>query len=251
MTQNVISVKGLKFFYKTNEVLSDVSFSVGAGEYVGIVGPNGSGKTTLLRVLLGLNRATIGSVSLFGNEISDFNEWHKIGYLPQKFASSTLRFPATVKEVVGLGLLSRKKNKSKFSINEKDAVQNALSMLEISDLQDSLVGNLSGGQQQRMFLARALVNEPELLILDEPTLALDPDVREKFFIIIQELNQNKKTSILLVTHDIGNIGMYASKLLYIDRKIVFYGNFNEFCQSSDVGKYFGDFAQHIICHRHH
>jgi zinc transport system ATP-binding protein len=113
-----------------------------------------------------------------------------------------------------------------------------------------LIGDLSGGQQQRVLVARAIVNEPELLILDEPTTALDPETREKFFHTLQELNQNKKVTIILITHDIGSIGKYASKLLYLDKRIIFYGSFEDFCSSADMESYFGEFAQHLICHRH-
>jgi zinc transport system ATP-binding protein len=94
------------------------------------------------------------------------------------------------------------------------------------------------------------VHEPKLLILDEPTLALDPDIREKFFLTLKELRRDKGVAILLVTHDIGTIGKYASKLLYLDKRIVFYGGFDAFCASADASEYFGQFAQHIICHRH-
>jgi zinc transport system ATP-binding protein len=113
-----------------------------------------------------------------------------------------------------------------------------------------LIGDLSGGQQQRVLAARALVNEPELLILDEPTTAFDPETRENFFRTLQELNHNKKVTVILVTHDIGSIGKFASKLLYLDKRIIFYGSFEDFCSSADMGSYFGEFAQHLICHRH-
>jgi len=113
-----------------------------------------------------------------------------------------------------------------------------------------MIGELSGGQQQRVFLARAIVHEPELLILDEPTAALDPETRERFFAMIQELNGKKGVTIILVTHDIGNIGKYASKLLYLDKKIIFYGSFNDFCLSDEMMGYFGAYSQHVICHRH-
>jgi zinc transport system ATP-binding protein len=113
-----------------------------------------------------------------------------------------------------------------------------------------LIGELSGGQLQRVLVARAIVNEPDLLILDEPTTALDPETREIFFNTLQKLNKSKNTTIILVTHDMGSIGKYASKLLYLDKSIIFYGSFENFCSSRDMGSYFGEFAQHLICHRH-
>jgi zinc transport system ATP-binding protein len=113
-----------------------------------------------------------------------------------------------------------------------------------------MIGDLSGGQQQRVFIARALVNKPELLFLDEPTTALDPETRENFFEVLSDLNRNHKVTVVLVTHDIGTIGKYASKLLYIDRGVIFYGSFDEFCLSGDMTRFFGASSQHLICHRH-
>ncbi|MDD5168083.1 MAG: ATP-binding cassette domain-containing protein, partial [Syntrophales bacterium] len=120
----------------------------------------------------------------------------------------------------------------------------------IADLRNKPIGALSGGQQQRVLVARAIVNHPEFLILDEPTAALDPEVRDRFFTLLDELNEQGKVTILIVTHDVGNIGQYASRLLYIDKRILFYGTFGEFCESPDVTRLFGNFSQHVICHRH-
>jgi len=123
-------------------------------------------------------------------------------------------------------------------------------MLELTNIKNSLIGELSGGQQQRVLLARAMAGEPEVLILDEPTSALDPEVREKFSEVLKELNKKTRLTVVLVTHDIMNIGRYASKLLYLDRRLIFHGGFDDFCSSTEVTNYFGEFAQHVICHRH-
>ncbi|MDD5593224.1 MAG: metal ABC transporter ATP-binding protein, partial [Candidatus Margulisbacteria bacterium] len=239
MPAEIISVKDLHFKYQTNEVLSDVVFDIKAGNFVGIVGPNGSGKTTLVRLILGLLKPTRGNI---------FVAREKIGYLPQKLYPYSLRFPSTASEVVGLGLLSLKRFPKSLTGDDEAAIDRALNQLGIINIKHKLIGDLSGGQQQRVFLARALVNEPQLLILDEPTLALDPEARENFFETLKELNEKNKTTILLVTHDIGNIGRYAKQLLYIDKRVVFYGGFDDFCDSSEAGQYFGEFAHHIICH---
>jgi len=248
--KSAVSVENLYFAYQSNEVLTNVTFAVAPGDYTGIVGPNGSGKTTLVKLILRLLQPLRGRISVFGEDTRDFSGWHKIGYLPQKITAYNPQFPATVKEIVGLGLLSQKNSPRRVTPSDEKAVDSVLSLLGIESIKDVLIGKLSGGQQQRVFLARALVHEPQLLILDEPTLALDPDIREKFFITLQELNRNKGVAILLVTHDIGTIGKYASKLLYLDKRIVFYGGFDAFCASADASEYFGQFAQHIICHRH-
>jgi len=102
----------------------------------------------------------------------------------------------------------------------------------------------------RVLLARAIVKEPELLILDEPTVAIDPEMRQRFFDVIMELNRKEGVTMLLVTHDVSSIGEYASKLLYLEGSVVFFGGFDEFCLSEEMTKVFGTFSQHIICHRH-
>jgi zinc transport system ATP-binding protein len=125
-----------------------------------------------------------------------------------------------------------------------------MNLTDVARISHTLIGELSGGQQQRVLLARAIVNRPELLILDEPTTALDPEAREKFFQTLMELNKTMNVTIILITHDIAGIGKYASKLLYLDNHIVFYGSFEDFCISERMTDYFGKFSQHLICHRH-
>jgi len=120
----------------------------------------------------------------------------------------------------------------------------------ISDLKDKLIGELSGGQQQRVFLARSLVSNPELLILDEPSTALDPSSRESFLELLKKLNREIGITVLLITHDTSQIGKYADKLLYLDKKVIFFGGFADFCRSEEMGEYFGRFSQHLICHQH-
>lgn len=249
MSVNILSVEGLSFRYNSLEVLSNISFSINAGDYIGLVGPNGSGKTTLIRIILGLMKPKKGSISLFGVESWKFKDWHRVGYLPQR-ALFNPYFPAMVKEIVSLGLFSKRRFPQGFDKPEETMTDDAMRLMDVLDIKNKLIGDLSGGQQQRVLVARAIVNEPELLILDEPTTALDPETREKFFHTLQELNQNKKVTIILITHDIGSIGKYASKLLYLDKRIIFYGSFEDFCSSADMESYFGEFAQHLICHRH-
>jgi zinc transport system ATP-binding protein len=250
MSVNIISVEHLSFRYNSQEVLSDISFSVHKGDYIGLVGPNGSGKTTLIKIILGLSKPGKGRIFLLGINSGEFRDWYKVGYLPQKLADFNPYFPATVKEIVSLGIFSRKKFPKRITKSDEKDIDEAMRLMEVQDIKDQLIGELSGGQQQRVLVARAIVNKPELLILDEPTTALDPEAREVFFHTLNELNMNKKVTIILVTHDIANIGKYASKLLYLDKKLIFYGSFEEFCFSENMTDYFGEFTQHLICHRH-
>lgn len=250
MSIEAMSVDKLFFRYNSVDVLTDISFNLTEGDYIGLAGPNGSGKTTLVKLLLGIYKPSHGIVRLFNQNISDFKDWHRVGYLPQKIASFNPNFPATVKEIVALGLISRKKIPKWLNRSDKEAVGNAMELMDIMHIKNKLIGELSGGQQQRALIARAIVSDPDLLILDEPTTAIDPETREKFFSILKELNEDKGVTIIIITHDTGTIGKYASKLLYLDKRIIFYGSFEDFCASNTMSDYFGEFSQHLICHRH-
>ncbi|HPX60369.1 MAG TPA: metal ABC transporter ATP-binding protein [Deltaproteobacteria bacterium] len=246
----VVATESLCCSYNGGMVLENISVTIGAGDYVGIVGPNGSGKSTLLKAILGLCELTAGRVSLFGSYLEAFSGWGRVGYLPQSLAILNPLFPATVAETVALGLLSRKSFPRRLNSADRERVDAMLERLGVQGLRNRLIGELSGGQQQRVFLARALVNDPELLILDEPTSALDPETRERFYRQIAEINALHGTTVLFVTHDMGVIGAHATKMLYLDKKMLFFGSFEEFCHSRDMSLLFGEQSQHIICHRH-
>jgi zinc transport system ATP-binding protein len=250
MPVDVLATEGLTFQYNSTEILADISFRLQTGDYLGLVGPNGSGKTTLIKLILGLLQPSKGEIVLFDSNLTDFKDWRKVGYLPQKINSFNPHFPATVREIVSLGLLSTKRFPRRIKKNDDMAINNALELVDIIDIKTELIGELSGGQQQRVLIAKALVSEPELLILDEPTTALDPEAREKFFGTLKDLNENRKVTIIIITHDIGTIGKYASRLLYLDKRLIFYGGFDDFCTSSEMANYFGEYSQHVICHRH-
>ena len=190
-----------------------------------------------------------GRVSFQGKSFSDWALHKHVGYLPQKMSFLDQRFPATAKEIVLSGVYCCKKFPKRLTREDYRAAEEIMSALGVINLKNRLIGKLSGGQQQRILLARALVHSPEVLILDEPTVALDPQSREAFYTTVQNLNKENGVTVLLVSHDIGSVGKYASKLLYLDRQIIFYGTFEEFCKSPKMSDYFGS-GQHIICHRH-
>jgi zinc transport system ATP-binding protein len=250
MSTEVVVTEQLGCCYREGCVLEDISFTVLTGDYVGIVGPNGSGKSTLVQSLLGLVPISSGSARLFGAGCDEFNQWGRVGYLPQSLRLLNPSFPATVAETVGLGLLSLKKFPRRLSRLDHDIVHTTLDNLGIYDIRSKLIGELSGGQQQRVLLARALVNNPELLILDEPTAALDPETRERFYHMIADINQTQGVTVMLVTHDTGVIGQYASKMLYLDKRMLFFGSFDDFCHSPEMSVLFGEHSQHLMCHRH-
>jgi zinc transport system ATP-binding protein len=242
MPVNVIDIENLSFSYNGIEVLHDISFTVPKGAYLGVAGPNGSGKSTLIKNILGIVRPGEGKIYIFGQPQAAFNEWNKIGYLPQRVAALNTHFPATVAEIVRLGMGGKG--------NLQD-IKKTLQMMDIEHLSTRLIGELSFGQQQRAMLARALVSKPELLIFDEPTSALDPQTRDNFYQLTRDLNLNQGTTIILITHDTGVLGNYARYLLYLDKKVIFSGTFEDFCASPDMAGFFGVASQHIICHQHH
>lgn len=248
--RKVVRIENLDFGYNSEYILRGVSFSAEDGDYIGIVGPNGSGKTTLLKLILGFYRPKNGIVEVFGKTPSELKDRRVLGYLPQTHPEKSVNFPVTVKEVILMGLNS---NRLFFSAKDRDykrKLREALEIFGIRSLENKLIGELSPGQRQKVFLLRALIHDPKLLLLDEPVAALDPESREEFYRILNVLNSERRTTILMVTHDVGEIGNYAKKLLYLDRRVIFFGSFEEFCKSKEMTEYFGEFSQHIICHRH-
>lgn len=244
----VMEAKNLRFRYERAWVLEDISFQVDAGDYVGLIGPNGGGKTTLLKVLLGLEKGE-GEIRLFGTLLPQFKDWGKIGYLAQKSPVAQSRFPISVEEVVYMGLNVKRFHNQPTHADIKK-IYEALEKTNTLAYAKRVFHDLSVGQQQRVLLARALVSRPELLILDEPSAALDAGSREDFFNLLGELNTRFGVTILLITHDTGEVGKYISKFMYVDKEMVFYGTKKEFCQSPKVASKLGAFAQHTIDHLH-
>ena len=237
----MISVSQLNVKYGTHSVLHNISFEVKSGDFLGIVGPNGSGKTSLVKTIVGLLSPASGKIIIDGKENG---EMKSIGYLPQGTGFINARFPATAGEVVASGLLAGKRFPKWYTKDDWRKIDNALKLLQIDDLKQKQVGKLSGGQQQRVHLARALISNPDLLILDEPTGALDPNSRECFYKTLEHLNHEHKITVLIVSHDSQSIGKYIRTILFLDRRILFYGSIEEFNNTSSLVHYFGNCEGH-------
>ncbi len=243
----VLDVQNLSFSYNHWPVIEDITFSLMPGDYLWVIGPNGSGKTTLVKNILGILAPKSGTVRLFGRELRAFNRWNKVAYVPQKIAFFDPYFPASVREVCAMGLLSEQ-GRSRFGAGSDVRVDEALDRVGIKKIRDRRIGELSGGQLQRVLLAKALIVHPELLFLDEPTAAVEPSVREDFFSIVDELNA-RGTTIVLINHDIAGMHIHNNKILYLNRRQVFFGEGRQFCLAEDMSDYFGSY-QHVICHQH-
>ncbi len=205
--QSVVTIDGVFFFYEHKKVIDNLSFTILERDFVGLVGSNGAGKTTLVRMMVGLLKPSHGEVRLFGEPVSRFEDWDLIGYVPQKNSLNPL-FPATVKEVVMSGLYGKKKMFRRLTKEDYRKCDDALQAMGIEDLADRRIGQLSGGQQQRVFLARALINNPRLLILDEPTVGIDAKTQADFFQLIRHMHEHHHITFVMVTHDLEMVQSY-------------------------------------------
>ncbi|MEB3101467.1 metal ABC transporter ATP-binding protein [Ferviditalea candida] len=220
--ESVVTFRNVSFSYENKRIIEDLNFSIQQRDFVGLVGSNGAGKTTLLKMLVGLLKPTSGEICMFNRQISQFNQWERIGYVPQKNNINPL-FPATVKEVVLSGLYGRKKMFRRITKEDLQKCEDAMSVMGIEDLAGNQIGRLSGGQQQRAFLARSLVNNPELLILDEPTAGIDEETQMSFYHMIQHMHRHHHITFLMVSHDLDMLQSYlGSEPLYQSGKLKFF-----------------------------
>lgn len=241
----VISANNVKFSYNDETVLKSVSFEIEQGDYVGLIGQNGSGKSTLLKLLLGLLKPESGSIELFEQPMKTFHQWEKIGYVPQRSGIFDQSFPATVEEIVEMGLI---KNDELDSGKKKERISRALKLVDIEAFKKRQLRELSGGQQQRVLIARALVNEPKLIFLDEPVVGVDTETQHGFYALLKRLNKDLNISLLLVSHDLDVVAHEADYLVMM--------NEGEICRCTkdmiekDKKKYIA-LEQHHAGHTHH
>lgn len=222
----IIKCTDVTMSYEGQSVFTNLSFELNKGEYLCIVGENGSGKSTLMKGILGLIKPTGGKI-----EYSDGLIQSQIGYLPQQSAVQR-DFPASVYEVVLSGTLNSRGMRPFYSKSEKALAEKNLERLSITHLKKRCYRELSGGQQQRVLLARALCATKSLLLLDEPVTGLDPVVSAEFYELIRDINKKDNITIIMVSHDIQESVKNASHILHIENKSCFYGNVNQYLNSS-------------------
>ena len=215
-----IEIKNLKFGYNENLILKGVNLDLDQGDFAVISGENGSGKSTLIKLILGELKKDHGSIKLFGIEMEDFKNFDKIGYVPQVNEAIKIAFPVSAREYVGLNLYKEFSIINTITKKSKSKIENTFSTLKIKDLIDRPVNTLSGGQAQRVMIARAMVNNPDILILDEPTVGIDQKSKEDFLDLIVHLNTHHGISILMITHEMEILGDYVDKVFKLKEGLI-------------------------------
>jgi zinc transport system ATP-binding protein len=241
----IVSINNLNLKNGSDIILDNVSFKIKKGDFLGIIGPNGAGKTTLFKCMLGLNKNFSGTIRIFNKDVKkEYKKiYKKIGYIPQS-NNFDPQFPATVKEIIELGTIEKKK------LN-KDTLKEIVEFTGIAEYLDKRIGNLSGGQQQRVMITKALINKPELLILDEPGTAIDINILKLFYKLLIKLNQEKKITIIWSSHDLDAVNLLSNKVACIYKKLLFHGGSKEFFSDENNIKKFTESAMHIHIKSHY
>ena len=247
----IFEVKNLFYSANNQSILEDISLTILPGDYCAIIGPNGGGKTTLIRILLGLQKPTKGSLKLFGQELRKFKRWYKVGYVPQRSAQLDQNFPATVLEVVKMGRIAKQKLFQRYTKEDYAAIENAMLKMDVTKIQNKLIGELSGGQRQRVMIARALASQPEVLILDEPNTGVDVISQQRFYRLLKELNKEEKMTIIFITHDIGVIADDIGRLFTVNQTLLTCNDPKEAISCEDMSALYGIDAHLIHNHHHH
>lgn len=198
--------------YDINPVLQDVNFCVNENDFVGVIGPNGGGKTTLLKVILGLLKPIKGEI-VFNKELLNGN---KIGYLPQ-MSTGDINYPVTATDVILSGLMLQKGVFSRMSVSDKKKAAMIIEELGLSGMEGATLNEMSGGQMQRVFLGRAIIGDPKLLLLDEPGNFVDTTFENDFYEKLKDLN--KRMAILMVSHDVGTISAHIKSFACVNRSL--------------------------------
>lgn len=245
-TAPLIELDNVSFSYENNApVLENLSFTIHKGDYLGIIGPNGGGKTTLIKIILGLLHPTHGTIKLFGIERHHFEEKFRIGYVPQRVTQTDKDFPATVLEVVRSGRIARLGFFHGYTKKDSDAIEHAMEISGIAKYRDTLIGNLSGGERQRVFIARALAGEPEVLILDEPTVGVDIGAQKTFYEFLSSLNRDHHLTIVFISHDVDVITEEVKTVLCLNHNLVCHGLPHEMLDEHLLKRLYGDTSQRI------
>lgn len=238
-SEAAVSVRDLWTGYNGAPALEALTFTLPAGELVGLAGPNGSGKTTLLKTLLGLHKPWRGTIEIFGRPIDSVRR--RVGYAPQAELVDW-DFPATVADVVLMGRYGRVGLLRRPGAADREAVARALAQVELTDLAEHQIGELSGGQQRRMLIARALAQEADLLLLDEPLVGLDATSQHDLLTLFERLREQGNT-LLVATHDLSCVAACFTLALLLNRRLVAFGSPGEIFTPEILSE---AYAEHLL-----
>jgi len=237
----VVEIDHLTIEYPDVKAIDDVSFTVNQGDFLGIIGPNGAGKSTLFAAMLGLNTKYKGIIKFFDTDIRKSKNYLKeIGYVPQKPIFEK-NFPATVNDVVKMGLQKE---------SDDSKIDEILQQLWIHELSERRIGELSSGQQQRVFIAKALVNNPKVLILDEPVTGIDQQSIDLFYSILKELNSKQNITIIWSSHDLDAVNKLANHVACLNRTLFFHGESDDFFENDELVKQYSEASMQEHMHHH-
>lgn len=221
-TQGVVCLKHVSFLRGDKVILDDITFCIDQGIFLGVIGPNGGGKTTLLKLILGVLPMQTGRIEIFGDSLSHSRAARsRIGYVSQR-SDVDQNFPASALDVVLMGAVAKAGLLRRIPRETRDRALQLLEKTGIADLANRPIGRMSGGQQQRVYIARALINEPRLLILDEPTVGLDSASQKQFLHLLTHLKDELKLTVIMVSHDVGQLSHYADQIACLNRKLHFH-----------------------------
>ena len=223
-----VTLSDIHFSYDDTIILKDISMTIDKGDFVAVVGPNGAGKSTMLKIMAGLLKPARGQVIIGGKDISIARVQGLIGYVPQNYGKNVLGFPATVTEIVSLGLTLGALASRKNHQASKHIINHMLELVGVENLRNRRIGELSGGQQQRVMVAMALASNPELLLLDEPTSGIDYEASARIYDLLGTLNKNLGITVVMVSHYIDKAIHCANKVACINKGLCFYGTNQEF-----------------------
>lgn len=229
----ILKCENVSLSYDGKTVAEKIDFEIARGDYLCILGENGSGKTTLINALLGLKKPASGKIT-YGEGVKAEN----IGYLPQK-QSASVDFPACAREIVRTGFLGKRGFRPYYSKAERERAEELIEKLGVSGFAHRQLAELSGGQQKRVLLARALCATEDLLILDEPTAALDPIVTEELYEMTKRLNAEEGISVIMVSHDVAAATKYANRILHIKHEQLFFGETEDYLKTELAKAYLG------------
>jgi len=232
MSVTSIEIEGVNISYERKRVLSNIYLSLESGYIYGVIGPNGAGKSTLFKTILGLIQPNSGHVKVLGKEIQESRK--KVAYVPQK-DEIDWDFPATVYDIVQMGRYPHKKVLQRLNKEDNRITNEALEKVGMSSFRKRQIGALSGGQQQRVFIARALCQQADIFLLDEPFVGVDITTEHKIIDILKDLTQENKT-ILIVHHDLATADDYFDKVILLNQRLITYGDTSKVFTKENIAK---------------